>query len=82
MAVDSSIRWFAALGIGAFILFILFGALNYVETEMTASGVDFTVPETLHNAIDTSANFGGIALILLAVVGIVSIVVSLMTIWR
>ncbi len=76
--IDSGIKYFAALGIGAFILFILFGSLNYVKTEMNNSGVQFTVPDTLSNSIDTSANFSGIALIILAVVGLVSIVGSLM----
>jgi len=78
MTVTQTIAYFAAVGVAAFILFVFFGALNYVKSEITASGVNFTAPQTLEEAVTTSGNFAGIGLILLAVVGVVGVVASLM----
>lgn len=82
MAVTDTIKVFAALGIGAFILFVLFGSINYVKSELSSSGVNLTAPQTLENSINTAGNFSGIGLILLAVVALISVVASLLYIFR
>jgi len=78
MAVHNQIAMWAAIGIGAFVLTILFGAINYVKTEMTNSGVNFTAPATLENAVNTAGNLSGVGLILLAITTIIGVVSAMM----
>lgn len=75
-------RYFAGIGISALVLALLFGAINYTQDTLQQSGVNFTVPESINNAAKTAGSLGGVALILMAIVGIVLVVGSLLYIFR